>query len=86
MAEFLGVRGKPPQDADTISCMAAGICGALNGASPPNATRVEKLPEESRKAQAELASRLAAVTRTKIERNTGAKALPIIQFAIREAR
>jgi ADP-ribosylglycohydrolase len=55
------------RDADTIACMAAGICGALNGASPSNAALVEKLPEDCRKAQADLASRLAAVTRTKIE-------------------
>jgi ADP-ribosylglycohydrolase len=55
------------RDADTIACMAAGICGALNGVSPSNAALVEKLPEDCRKAQAELASRLAAVTRTKIE-------------------
>ena len=56
------------RDADTIACMAAGICGALNGLSPSNAALVEKLPEDCRKAQADLASRLAAVTRTKIER------------------
>jgi ADP-ribosylglycohydrolase len=56
------------RDADTIACIAAAICGALNGLSPSNAALVEKLPEDCRKAQAELASRLAAVTRTKIER------------------
>jgi ADP-ribosylglycohydrolase len=55
------------RDADTIACMAAGICGALNGVSPSNAALIEKLPNDCRKAQAELASRLAAVTRTKIE-------------------
>jgi ADP-ribosylglycohydrolase len=55
------------RDTDTIACMAAGICGALNGVSPPSAALVEKLPEDCRKAQAELASRLAAVTRTKLE-------------------
>jgi hypothetical protein len=44
------------------------LCGALNGVSALNAALIEKLPEESRKAQAELASRLAAVTRTKAER------------------
>jgi hypothetical protein len=47
--------------------MAAAICGALDSVSPPSATFIEKLPEESRKVQAELASRLAAVMRTKIE-------------------
>src|ERR1700761_8400982 len=41
------------RDSDTIACMAAGICGALNGVSAPNAALIEKLPEESRKAQAE---------------------------------
>jgi ADP-ribosylglycohydrolase len=56
------------RDADTIACMAAGICGALNGVSAPSAALIEKLPEESRKAQAELALRLAVVTRTKAER------------------
>jgi ADP-ribosylglycohydrolase len=55
------------RDADTIACMAAGICGALNGVSPSNAALVERLPEDCRKAQAELASRLAAVTRTKMD-------------------
>ena len=55
------------RDADTIACMAAGICGALNGVSPSNAALVERLPEDCRKAQAELALRLTAVTRTKIE-------------------
>lgn len=55
------------RDADTIACMAAAICGALRGVSPLDVALIEKLPEESRKAQAELASRLAAVTRAKIE-------------------
>jgi ADP-ribosylglycohydrolase len=55
------------RDADTIACMAAAICGALNGVSPPNVALIEKLPQETRKAQGELASRLAAVTRAKME-------------------
>jgi ADP-ribosylglycohydrolase len=55
------------RDADTIACMAAGICGALNGVSPSDAALVKQLPEDCRKAQADLASLLAAVTRTKIE-------------------
>jgi ADP-ribosylglycohydrolase len=55
------------RDADTIACMAAAICGALNGVSPSNAALVEKLSEDCRKAQADLATRLAAVTRIKIE-------------------
>jgi ADP-ribosylglycohydrolase len=55
------------RDADTIGCMAAAICGALTGVSPSNAALVEELPEDCRKAQADLASRLAAVARLKIE-------------------
>ena len=55
------------RDADTIACIAAAICGALNGVSPSNAALVEDLSEGCRKAQAELASRLAVVTRIKIE-------------------
>ena len=55
------------RDADTIGCMAAAICGALNGVSPSNASLVEKLSEDCQKAQANLASRLAAVARMKVE-------------------
>lgn len=55
------------RDADTIGCMAAAICGALNGVSPSNASLVEKLSEDCRKAQADLASRLSAVARMKVE-------------------
>jgi len=55
------------RDADTVACMAAGICGALSGISPASAELIERLPAESRRAQVELASRLAAVTRAKME-------------------
>jgi ADP-ribosylglycohydrolase len=55
------------RDADTIGCMAAGICGALSGVSPTNDPLVQKLPTASRQAQVELASRLAAVARAKVE-------------------
>ena len=55
------------RDTDTIACMAAGICGALNGVSPSSAALVEKLPDDCRTAQADLASRLAAVRRMKID-------------------
>ena len=53
------------RDTDTIACMAAGICGALNGVSPRSAELVERLPVAVLRAQAELASRLVAVTRAK---------------------
>jgi len=55
------------RDADTIACMAAGICGALSGISTDNAELIARLPVQSRSAQADLASRLAAVTRAKME-------------------
>lgn len=55
------------RDADTIACMAAGICGALSGISPEHAKLIEGLPVESQRAQADLASRLAVVTRAKME-------------------
>jgi ADP-ribosylglycohydrolase len=55
------------RDSDTIACMAAGICGALNGVSPSNAALVQKLPEASRRAQEVLASSLTAVARAKVE-------------------
>jgi ADP-ribosylglycohydrolase len=55
------------RDADTIACMAAGICGALRGISSDNVELIERLPAQSRSAQADLASRLVAVTRAKME-------------------
>jgi ADP-ribosylglycohydrolase len=55
------------RDTDTVACMAAGICGALSGISPKNAALTECLPVETRRTQADLASRLAALTRTKME-------------------
>jgi ADP-ribosylglycohydrolase len=55
------------RDADTIACIAAGICGALSGLSPQNAELMEHLPAETRRAQVDLASRLALVTRAKME-------------------
>jgi ADP-ribosylglycohydrolase len=60
------------RDADTIACMAAGICGALNGVSPSNSALVQHLSDTSRQAQADLASRLAAVARAKVESETQA--------------
>jgi ADP-ribosylglycohydrolase len=55
------------RDADTIACMAAAICGALSGISPENAELIERLPAEAQRAQADLALRLATVTRAKME-------------------
>lgn len=55
------------RDADTIACMAAGICGALSGISAANLDLVEQLPAEALRAQVDLAARLAAVTRGKME-------------------
>jgi ADP-ribosylglycohydrolase len=55
------------RDTDTVACMAAGICGALTGVSPRNAALIERLPVESRRAQIDLAARLVAVTRAKME-------------------
>ena len=55
------------RDADTIACIAAGICGALSGMSPRNAELIERLSVDTRRAQVDLASRLAAVTRAKME-------------------
>lgn len=53
------------RDSDTIACMAAGICGALSGISPDNSALVQLLPDNSRRAQTELAARLTEVTRLK---------------------
>jgi ADP-ribosylglycohydrolase len=55
------------RDADTVACMAAGICGALSGISTGNAELIERLPVKSRRMQSDLASRLAVVTRAKME-------------------
>jgi len=55
------------RDTDTVACMAAGICGALSGISPENAKLIERLSIETRRTQVDLAARLAAVTRTKME-------------------
>jgi ADP-ribosylglycohydrolase len=55
------------RDADTVACMAAGICGALSGVSPENAKLIECLPVDTLDAQVDLAARLAAVTRIKME-------------------
>jgi ADP-ribosylglycohydrolase len=55
------------RDADTIACMAAAICGALSGISAENTELIMHLPVEAQRAQADLASRLAAVTRSKME-------------------
>ena len=55
------------RDTDTIACMAAGICGALNGMSLENAKLIERLPVAARRAQDDLASRLVAVAATKME-------------------
>jgi ADP-ribosylglycohydrolase len=61
------------RDADTIACMAAGICGALSGVSPDSNALIELLPNDSRQAQIELAARLTGVTRLKA--NTEMQAL-----------
>jgi ADP-ribosylglycohydrolase len=55
------------RDSDTISCIAAGVCGALKGFSSSRPDLVEQLPADLRDAQADLASRLVAVTRAKME-------------------
>lgn len=55
------------RDADTIACMAAGICGALSGIAPVNAELIERLPAGAQRAQADLAVRLVAVTSAKAE-------------------
>jgi len=55
------------RDADTIGCIAAGICGALSGLSPASAKLVEQLPVATQRAQTDLASRLTAVTRAKMD-------------------
>ena len=55
------------RDADTIACMAAGICGALSGVSPENDTLVQSLPNATRQAQIELAARLSGVMRLKAD-------------------
>jgi ADP-ribosylglycohydrolase len=55
------------RDTDTIAGMAGGICGALSGMSAENAELIEHLPVETQRAQVDLASRLAAVTGTKME-------------------
>lgn len=55
------------RDADTIACMAAGICGAFSGIGPHHAELVQALPDASRKSQAELAANLTRVARAKVE-------------------
>jgi ADP-ribosylglycohydrolase len=55
------------RDSDTIACIAAAICGALSGISPENNELFERLSVQTRQAQADLASQLARVTRTKME-------------------
>jgi hypothetical protein len=55
------------RDTDTVACMAAGICGALSGFSPESAELIDCLSDETRRAQVDLASRLATLARTKME-------------------
>lgn len=55
------------RDADTIACMAAGICGALSGVSAGSDALVQLLPKDSRQAQVELAARLTDVARSKAQ-------------------
>src|SRR5882757_5776297 len=55
------------RDADTVACIAAAICGALSGISAEHTELIMRLPVEAQRAQADLASRLAAVTRSKME-------------------
>jgi ADP-ribosylglycohydrolase len=55
------------RDTDTIGCIAAGICGALSGQSPENAKLIEHLPADTRRVQIDLAARLTAVTRAKMD-------------------
>ena len=62
------------RDTDTVACMAAGICGALSGMSPENTELIKRLPVETRHAQSDLASRLAAATRAKMESELKANA------------
>src|SRR5690606_25993885 len=55
------------RDADTIACMAAGLCGALAGISPDNESKIAMLPSECREAQQRMARELTAARRSKAE-------------------
>lgn len=60
------------RDTDTIGCMAAGLCGALQGPTPQNQARIESLSAPVRKAQLELARALAALAGSKGKRECAA--------------
>ncbi len=55
------------RDADTIACMAAGLCGALAGLDEAAAAKLALLPAERLAAQRELARDLVAVRHAKAE-------------------
>jgi ADP-ribosylglycohydrolase len=53
------------RDADTIGCMAGGICGALSGIGEGNAERLDPLPGEALLEQRRLAIDLVAIRHSK---------------------
>lgn len=53
------------RDADTIACMAGGICGALTGLDPLLEAKLDLLPAASLEIQRKLARELAAVRTAK---------------------
>ncbi len=60
------------RDSDTIGCMAAGICGALDGMSEDSLHHVAKLSDAVCEAQRRRAVELSAVARRKAARETTA--------------
>lgn len=55
------------RDSDTIACMAAGICGALNGVTQHHQRLLQQLPDKTLQAQRTLAAQLAALARAKAQ-------------------
>jgi ADP-ribosylglycohydrolase len=53
------------RDADTIGCMAGGICGALSGIGEGNGERLDPLPKETLAEQRRLALELVAIRHSK---------------------
>lgn len=60
------------RDSDTIGCMAAGICGALEGTTDESLQHIAKMSDAVRSAQRKLAVDLASVAKQKSERETAA--------------
>ncbi len=55
------------RDADTIACMAGGICGALSGINAANEAKLQLLPTQTLAFQQTLAKELVEVRHAKAE-------------------